>query len=74
MPVEHKRSEAVINNYYVQNRDSDVLGLLLQEVLRVLDSKELLSVVSFLEDASLFAESGFVETKKWTRYVKMTKE
>ena len=74
MPVEHKRSEAVINNYYVQNRDSDVLGLLLQEVLRVLDSKEQLSIVSFLEDASLFAESGFVETKKWTRYVKMTKE
>ena len=73
-PVEIRKKSAIINNYYVQNRDSDVLGLLLQEVLRVLDSKELLSVVSFLEDASLFAESGFVETKKWTRYVKMTKE
>lgn len=76
MPVERKRIEMVINNYYVQNKNREILSLLLKKVINVLGKQGDLASVTFVEDAELFAQFGFKEEKKWTRYLRMkrTKE
>ncbi len=73
VPVECKRTEYVINNYYVRGKDPDVLSALLARVLQAFPDKWL-AAVSFVEDAELFSSLGFVAEKTWTRYVKMRKE
>lgn len=73
VPVECKRTEHVINNYYVRGKDPDVLSALLACVLQAFPDKWL-AAVSFVEDAELFSSLGFVAEKTWTRYVKMRKE
>lgn len=74
VPVEQKRIECVINNYYTENKDKEVLRLLLENVLDAMKQQLLISAISFLEDAEMFAQLGFKEEKRWTRYVKMIKE
>ena len=73
VPVECKRTEYVIHNYYVRGKDPDVLSALLARVLQAFPDKWL-AAVSFVEDAELFSSLGFVAEKTWTRYVKMRKE
>ena len=73
VPVEGKRSEHVINNYYVRGKDAEVLEALVKRVLQAFPDKWL-AAVSFREDEELFARLGFVAEKTWTRYVKMRKE
>lgn len=73
VPVECKRGEFVINNYYVQGRDQDVLAVLMTRVLDAFPDKCLV-VISFREDEEMFGRMGFLLEKSWTRYVKMRKE
>ena len=86
VPVEHKKYECVINNYYIKERNVDTLKLLLEKVLEkqlVKEFKQIylekqgeessLTAVSFVEDRDVFSELGFLEDKVWTRYVKMKK-
>ncbi|WP_294618595.1 hypothetical protein [uncultured Bacteroides sp.] len=74
IPVEEKKRECVINNYYVKGNNEDTLKLLLEKVIsETTESKELTSV-TFVEHCSLFKELGFSEEKVWTRYVKMKKD
>lgn len=73
MPVEHKRSEDVINNYYVEGKKEDVLVMLLEKAVEATEENRTLSAISFLEDRDVFARMGFSEEKLWTRYVKMSK-
>ena len=73
MPVEHKKYECVINNYYIKERNVDTLKLLLEKVLEKQGEESSLTAVSFVEDRDVFSELGFLEDKVWTRYVKMKK-
>ena len=73
VPVEHKRNEDVINNYYVVDRKTTVLEDLLQYAITHLEGGTMLAAVSFKEDKELFARLGFEEETVWTRYVRMHK-
>lgn len=73
VPVEHKRAEDVINNYYVRDRQTDTLEQLLRYAIDHLEAGPVLAAVSFKEDKELFASLGFEEETVWTRYVRMRK-
>lgn len=74
MPVEQKKNEYVINNYYVEAKDADTLKLLVESVAGQWDGERPLIAVCFLEDRETFGEQGFIVEKVWTRYVRMKKE
>ena len=74
MPVEQKKNEYVINNYYVEAKDADTLKLLVESVAGQWDGERPLIAVCFLEDRDAFGEQGFIVEKVWTRYVRMKKE
>ena len=74
IPVEEKKKECIINNYYIEGNNEDTLKLLLEKVVSETNvDKELISI-TFMELCSLFKELGFSEEKVWTRYVKMKKD
>lgn len=73
LPVEHKKRERVINNYYIKDRNGDILKLLLEKIVEKQDGENSLAAVCLLEDKEAFAKLGFEEDKVWTRYVKMKK-
>ncbi len=74
MPVEHKRSEDVINNYYVTDRKADTLEQLIRYAIGHLEEGPTLAAVSFKEDRELFASLGFEDENVWTRYVRMRRK
>lgn len=74
MPVEQKKNEYVINNYYVEAKDAGTLKLLVESVAGQWDGERPLIAVCFLEDREAFGEQGFIVEKVWTRYVRMKKE
>lgn len=74
MPVEQKKNEYVINNYYVEAKDAGTLKLLVESVAGQWDGEWPLIAVCFLEDRETFGEQGFIVEKVWTRYVRMKKE
>lgn len=73
VPVECRRRGYIINNYYIENKDAEVLTVLVKKVISVFPDKEL-SVVAFRDDENIFHLLGFMPDKQWTRYVKMKKE
>lgn len=73
MPVEKKKGELVINNYYIKGNDEGILKQLLEEAISRLGEEANLAAVVFIEHSPLFKESGFTDEKIWTRYVKMRK-
>lgn len=74
IPLENKKSCSIINNYYIRNRDADILDLLISEVIDAVGKNCELVAVSFLEDKDTFSKFGFVEEKQWTRYIRMTRK
>ena len=74
IPVEEKKKEYVINNYYIESNNEDTLKLLLEKVISVTNTSKELTSVTFMEHSSLFKDLGFSEEKIWTRYVKMKKD
>lgn len=74
IPVEHKRRENIINNYYMEKNDADILKQLLEKVISGTDENEELTAVAIIEHSPIFKEYGFSEEKVWTRYVKMKKD
>ena len=74
IPLEYKKREAVINNYYIRNNNAEVLKALLEKVIDSTDEDKQLSSVTFIEHQKIFQELGFSVEKEWKRYVKMNKE
>ena len=74
IPVEEKKKEYVINNYYIKENNEDTLKLLLEKVISETNTSKELTSVTFMEHSSLFKDLGFSEEKIWTRYVKMKKD
>ena len=73
MPVEKKKGELVINNYYIKGNDEGILKQLLEEAINKSGEEANLAAVVFIEHSPLFKEFGFTDEKIWTRYVKMRK-
>ena len=73
IPLECKKFECVINNYYVKDENLDVLRVWLDEVIASTAEKMLTAVVIILHHEA-FKEAGFTDEKVWTRYVKMRRE
>lgn len=74
IPVEEKKKEYVINNYYIESNNEDTLKLLLEKVISETNTSKELTSVTFMEHSSLFKDLGFSKEKIWTRYVKMKKD
>ena len=74
IPVEEKKKEYVINNYYIESNNEDTLKLLLEKVISETNTSKELTSVTFMENSSLFKDLGFSDEKIWTRYVKMKKD
>lgn len=74
LPVECKRLEQVINNYYVQGKNAELLEQLVQAAVDALGEEGDMAAVSFLADEQIFARQGFVEEKRWTNYVRMKRQ
>ena len=74
IPVEEKKKEYVINNYYIESNNEDTLKLLLEKVISETNTSKELTSVTFMEHSSRFKDLGFSEEKIWTRYVKMKKD
>lgn len=74
LPLEYKKREVVINNYYIKGNDAEVLKALLEKVIASMDEDKQLSSVTFVEHQKIFQELGFSVEKMWKRYVKMNKE
>lgn len=74
IPLERRKSESVINNYYVKEKSQETLKLLIDRVIADFGNETPLTAISFLDDEELFREAGFEAEKRWTRYVKMKRE
>lgn len=74
LPLEYKKREVVINNYYIKENNAEVLKALLEKVITSVEEDKLLSSVTFIEHTNVFKELGFSVEKEWKRYVKMNKE
>lgn len=74
MPVEQRNGVAIINNYYIDEKKSKYLQLLVEEVTSALEADYNLSSVTLIEHQTVFEKCGFVVEKEWKRYVKMRKE
>ncbi|MDE5701140.1 MAG: hypothetical protein K2I15_01695, partial [Bacteroides sp.] len=46
LPLEHKKSEAIINNYYVKDNNTEVLKALLEKVIDSMEKDKLLTSVT----------------------------
>lgn len=73
-PLEYRKREVVINNYYIKENNAEVLKTLLEKVIASIDEDKQLSSVTFIEHQTTFQELGFSVEKTWRRYVKMNKE
>lgn len=74
LPLEHRKQEVVINNYYIKDNNIEVLKLLLETAIAGTDKEKQLSSVTFIEHKQVFQELGFTVEKEWKNYVKMNKE
>lgn len=70
VPVEIRGNQAIINNYYIANKDKDVLDAILQKIVKDAVEKKLLSVTQ-VEDVAVFKKNGFSTVRVWKLYVKM---
>ena len=71
MPVEIKDKYAVINNYYIDKDDPDLLAALLREVIRQYAGQYKLQSVTHSRHLSVFAANGFSIIRPWKLYAKM---
>lgn len=74
IPVEIRNKTAVINNYYVDEKEDEALNLLISTIISDIGDEKRLSSVTLVEDRSTFERLGFTVEKEWKRYIKMCKE
>lgn len=74
IPVEHRSSGFIINNYYVADDNEEVLHLLLTAVIEATDEQSPLSAVVLQKHLPSFQKCGFAIEKSWKRYVKMQRQ
>lgn len=73
IPVEVRSKMAIINNYYVDEKEDEALSLLISAIISDMGDEKRLSSVTLAEDRAAFEKLGFMVEKVWKRYVKMCK-
>ncbi len=78
IPLEYRRLELIVNNYYVAGKQADVLNSLLEAVIAKTEEdgergRRMLTAVVLSPDRALFEQAGFTVFKEWRRYLKMVK-
>lgn len=75
IPLEMRKSEHIINNYYAEaSKHDEVLDELLNAILTdETSATTVLSAVVQTPHQELFASRGFVTIKTWKLYIKMQK-
>ena len=74
IPVEIKRQQAKINNYYVKDRDASILDALLKKAIEELSADYLLTSVTQVKDIDTFKSNRFNTVHEWKKFVKMVWE
>lgn len=71
LPVELKNKEAIINNYYTQQDDLDILNTMIQNAMALLRKEYVLVSVTQNQHLKTFADNKFIVEREWKNYVKM---
>lgn len=71
LPVEIRSKQAVINNYYAEDENPDILNLMIQNAISTLRDEHLLTSATQVQHITSFTENGFVVEREWKNYVKM---
>ena len=74
MPVDIKRQQAKINNYYVKDNNADVLDALLKKTIEALSADCLLTSITQVKDIDTFKNNQFNIAHEWKKFVKMVWE
>lgn len=70
IPLEQRRSRWLVNNYYVEHDDPDVLKAL----LKALPTQYELDAIVLIRHKAIFQRAGYKTTSELKQYVKMTKK
>ena len=73
VPVEIKKDNVVINNYYIKNNNASVLGALIDAVWKEFGKTYTVRAVVLVRHVGVFAKKKFEVVKEWTLYKKMQK-
>ncbi len=73
LPIEVRRQQAIINNYYIQGENEDILDLLIKKALDHLGKEYFLVSVTQSQHVKTFLQNGFVIEREWKNYVRMRK-
>lgn len=68
LPVEQKGSGGVINNYYIQDDNAEVLEGLLAAAS---STRDYVSAIVLIRHEPVFTRCGFQPEHRWTKYIKM---
>lgn len=71
LPVEIRSKQAIINNYYMEEENLEVLGLMIREAVETLQKEHLLTSATQIQHLSAFSRNGFAIEREWKNYVKM---
>jgi hypothetical protein len=70
-PVKQDRVKVKINNYYVENDNSDVFAALLQAIVSEFAAESYIEAITQIRHVPEFEKNGFKTTLCWTKYAKM---
>lgn len=70
LPMENKSRKFIINNYYVQDDNPNIL----RRLLNAADTPSDLYSITQTKHEATFAECGFRVEHRWTKYIKMIYE
>jgi hypothetical protein len=76
IPVQAKKSNGEINNYYIQNRDTDVMKTLLKlaEKHAKKEKLETLSIIAQSQDYALLEKLKYPIERAFVKYTRFTKQ
>lgn len=74
VPMEQRGKVVIINNYYVEEDQEDVLFLLLTDSVAAFAGEKPLEAVVQVKHQETFEKQGFVVEKVWKQYVKMRRD
>lgn len=73
VPIEVRGQQAIINNYYTQEENQEILDFLLKKAIEVVGKEYFLISVTQSQHVKTFQQNGFVIEREWKNYVRMRK-
>lgn len=77
IPVEYRKQEWIINNYYAcPDKENEILSILVEAVIKEWEQESSISLSAVVQTRHLtiFTEENFKITKNWKIYCKMKKQ